>query len=258
LRQDASPATVDRVATRVDSPRVSVVIPAMNEAENLPHVFARLPSHIAEIVLVDGNSVDGTVEIARELYPDVRIVGQLGRGKGDALLAGFSAATGDVIVAMDADGSTDPAELSSFVHALTNGADVAKGSRFVEGGGSADITLTRRVGNWVLCRLVNRFFGARYSDLCYGYFAFWADCLPILSVDCDGFEVETLIGIRAAKGRLNVVEVASFERSRIYGASHLRVVRDGTRIMRTILRERFQRNAPPRTPCGETIDGVYD
>jgi cellulose synthase/poly-beta-1,6-N-acetylglucosamine synthase-like glycosyltransferase len=79
-------------------PRVSVVIPALNEARNLPHVFSTLPPDLYEIVLVDGGSTDETVQVARDLYPDVLIVGQKGRGKGDALAAGFAAARGDIIL----------------------------------------------------------------------------------------------------------------------------------------------------------------
>ncbi len=124
-----------------------MVIPALNEAENLPHVLATLPADTYELVLVDGHSIDGTSTVAREHYPTVRIVGQPGRGKGDALRAGFAACSGDVIVMMDADGSTDGAEIERFVAALVDGADYAKGSRFMAGGGSEDITLLRRAGN---------------------------------------------------------------------------------------------------------------
>lgn len=219
------------------SPRVSVVIPTLNEARNLPHVFANIPSDTYEIVVVDGNSTDDTVEVARELYPDVRIVGQSGRGKGDALAAGFRACRGDVIVMLDADGSANGAEIPRFVAALVEGADFAKGSRFIEGGGSSDITPVRWLGNAVLSGLVNLLYGTRYSDLCYGYNAFWSDCLPAINVDCDGFEVETLINIRVAKAGLIVSEVPSFEEDRIHGESNLRTFRDGFRVLRTIFRE---------------------
>jgi glycosyltransferase involved in cell wall biosynthesis len=218
-------------------PRVSIVIPTLNEARNLPHVFARLPAWIHEIVLVDGNSTDGTTGVARALFPDVRIVGQSGRGKGNALRCGFEACTGDIIVMLDADGSADPAEIDAFVDALCAGADFAKGSRFVEGGGSSDITVTRRLGNWFFSTLVNVLYGTRYSDLCYGYNAFWRRCLPAINVDCEGFEVETLINIRVARAGLRVVEVASFEQDRIHGESNLRTFRDGFRVLRTIFRE---------------------
>jgi glycosyltransferase involved in cell wall biosynthesis len=218
-------------------PRVSVVIPTLNEARNLPHVFAKLPDWIYEVVLVDGNSTDGTVEVARELFPAVKIVGQTRRGKGNALACGFAACTGDIIVMLDADGSANPGEIPAFVDALCEGADFAKGSRFAEGGGSSDITVTRRLGNWFFSTLVNVIYGTSYSDLCYGYNAFWRRCLSSINVDCDGFEVETLINIRVARAGLCVAEVPSFEEDRIYGESNLRTFRDGFRVLRTIFRE---------------------
>jgi glycosyltransferase involved in cell wall biosynthesis len=223
----------------IASVRVSVVIPALNEAENLPHVLPRLPDGLHEVIVVDGHSTDGTAEVARRLRPDVRIVAQPGRGKGNALAAGFAAATGDIFVTLDADGSTDAAEIPRFVAALCNGADFVKGSRFAQGGASSDITLTRRLGNWGLNTLVNVLYGTSYTDLCYGYNAFWARCLPYMRVDCDGFEVETLINVRIAKGGLVIHEVPSYERDRIHGRSNLHAVRDGSRVLRTIALERL-------------------
>jgi glycosyltransferase involved in cell wall biosynthesis len=218
--------------------RVSVVIPTLNEAKNLPHVFARLPDDIYEIIVVDGASTDGTADVARRLFPEVRIVGQPGRGKGDALTAGFAACRGEIIVMIDADGSQRPEEIPAYVAALLAGADFAKGSRFLPGGGSADITLMRKAGNWVLTRVANRVYGSTYSDLCYGFNAFWAGCLPHMDVDCSGFEVETLINVRIARAGLSVVEVPSFEDCRIHGQSNLNTFRDGLRVLRTLWRER--------------------
>jgi glycosyltransferase involved in cell wall biosynthesis len=247
-------ATSDAAAAR--APRVSVVIPTLNEAKNLPHVFGRLPADLFEIVLVDGASTDGTVDVARELFPDVRIVGQPGRGKGNALAAGFAACRGDIIVMIDADGSQRPEEIPAYVAALLDGADFAKGSRFLEGGGSADITWDRKAGNWCLTKLANLLYGSSYSDLCYGYNAFWARCLPAMNVDCDGFEVETLINVRIAKSGLKVAEVPSFEDCRIHGQSNLNTVRDGLRVLRTLFREKrvapLPMLAPAPAPAGET------
>jgi glycosyltransferase involved in cell wall biosynthesis len=246
-RADREVGVVPRRALQTP-PRVSVVIPALNEAENLQHVLERLPLGLHEVILVDGNSTDGTVEAARRLLPSIRVVAQPGRGKGDALRAGFEAATGEAIVMLDADGSADPTEIPRFINALRAGADFAKGSRFIDGGGSTDITPLRRAGNWGLVATVNLLYGTRYSDLCYGYNAFWAQCLPYISPDVDGFEVETLINVRLAKAGLAVTEVPSVEFERISGASHLSVFRDGFRILRTILRELRPDRRWSRTP----------
>jgi glycosyltransferase involved in cell wall biosynthesis len=220
--------------------RVSVVIPALNEEKNLPHVFERLPREVAEVLLVDGNSTDDTVAVATRLWPGIVVVPQQRQGKGDALACGFRAATGDVIVMLDADGSTDPAELPRFVAALLAGADFAKGTRFVTGGGSADLTPLRRLGNWALSRVVNTMWRIDYSDLCYGYNAFWRRHLDDVLPDCSGFEVETLINIRAARAGLKIVEVPSFESNRVHGTSNLHARRDGLRVLRTILAERIR------------------
>jgi glycosyltransferase involved in cell wall biosynthesis len=219
--------------------RVSVVVPALNEAENLPYVFARLPPGIHEVILVDGHSTDATVAVARRLRPDVRVLKQTGRGKGNALATGFAACTGDIVVTLDADGSADPAEILRFVAALCAGADFVKGSRFAQGGASSDITPLRRLGNHALNKLVNRLYRTSFTDLCYGYNAFWARCLPYMRVDCDGFEVETLVNVRVAKAGLIIHEVPSFEHDRLSGTSNLRAVRDGGRVLRTIVRERI-------------------
>ncbi len=240
-------------------PRVSVVIPALNEARNLPYVFAQIPGHVHEVILVDGHSADDTVAVARQLRPDVRVVTQGRTGKGNALACGFAAATGDIIAMFDADGSADPREIPRFVRALLDGADFAKGTRSGDGGGSEDLTRLRRTGNRLLSGLFNLFYRTRYSDLCYGYNVFWRRCLPVLSLDStsaprggddarlwgDGFEIETLIHIRMAKSGLKITEVPSMEHHRIHGVSNLSAFSDGLRVLRTILAERRRSRGLP-------------
>jgi glycosyltransferase involved in cell wall biosynthesis len=228
---------------RSDDPRISVVIPALNEAENLPYVLPRLPAEVDEVVLVDGHSTDDTVAVACRLLPGIRIVTQAqGRpGKGEALRAGFAACTGDIIVMLDADGSTDPAEIPLFVGGLRAGADFVKGSRFLLGGGTADMPLHRKLGNRGFVFLTRIFFGARYSDLCYGYNAFWRDVVEQLSLTATGFEVETMMNIRAHRVGLKVAEVPSFEYKRRYGEGRLRTFADGWRVLKTIFAERRRR-----------------
>jgi len=219
-------------------PTISVVIPARNEAPNLRHVLPYIPREVTEVILVDGHSSDDTIAEARRLLPSIRVIQQTARGKGDALHMGFMASTGDIIVMLDADGSTDPTEIPRFVEALMQGNDFAKGSRFLKGGGSADVTILRRWGNTCLRSLVNILFRTRFSDLCYGYNAFWRACLDDVIVDCAGFEVEALLNIRMHTAKLKIVEVPSFEESRLYGESNLHAFRDGWRVLCTIIRER--------------------
>jgi glycosyltransferase involved in cell wall biosynthesis len=225
--------------------KISVIIPTLNEAKNLPHVLPRIPSWVHEVIIVDGRSKDGTPEVARRLMPDVRIVEEKKRGKGAALLAGFHAATGDIIVMLDADGSMDPKEMATYVAALCSGADFVKGSRYLQGGGSADLTPVRDLGNWGLTMVVKVLFGCRYSDLCYGYCGFWRHVLPALDLKSDGFEIETEMNVRALVSKLRIVEVSSYEAQRIHGESHLRPVQDGLRVLRTIMRERLRAWSQP-------------
>ncbi|MCP3913262.1 MAG: glycosyltransferase family 2 protein [Actinomycetia bacterium] len=215
---------------------VTIIVPARNEAPNLAALFTSLPP-VYEVILVDGDSVDGTIDVARELLPSVRIVRQRGRGKGDAMIEGLEAARGDIAVFIDADGSNEPDEVERFVLALVNGADLAKGSRFLERGGSTDITGIRRLGNSVIRSLVNCVYGTRFTDVAYGFNAVWTKHRDVLDLDCNGFEIETLLHIRAARLGFVIEEVPSFERERSTGCSNLNPFRDGLRIAALLTRE---------------------
>ncbi|GAC1398980.1 MAG: hypothetical protein NVS4B12_04950 [Ktedonobacteraceae bacterium] len=229
-------------------PRISVVIPTLNEAPNLRFVLPYIPSTVHEVILVDGHSIDDTLVVAQQLLPTIRIIQQVGKGKGNALNAGFTACTGDIIVMLDGDGSTHPKEIPHFIEALLQGNDFAKGSRYIEGGGSHDLTLLRQLGNYGLSRLVNLLFWTRFSDLCYGYNAFWKHCLDHITIDCEGFEVETLLHLRMHKANMKIVEVPSFEHPRVYGQSKLHTFRDGWRVLRTILKEFCRSSSPQPEP----------
>jgi glycosyl transferase family 2 len=246
---------VEALATRQTTPyagpdrrhsrktKVSVVVPAMNEAKNIGQVLAQLPDELHEVILVDGNSSDDTIGAARQAYPEIRVLVQSGRGKGDAFRTGFAAVTGNLVVMLDADGSADPAEIPRFIDALEAGADFAKGSRFLPGGGSTDITRLRSLGNGVLSGTANLLHGTHFTDLCYGYNAFWTRCLPFISLDVPGFEVETLINLRIAGAGMKITEVPSYELDRISGNSNLKTFRDGFRVLGTILGEARRRRS---------------
>lgn len=228
---------------------VSVVIPARNESRNIGWVLQRMPDLVDEVVLVDGHSQDDTVAVARSVRPDLVVVSDNGRGKGEAMRTGAAAARGEFIVMMDADGSMDPAEIQRFIEPLADGADFVKGSRFLPRGGTADMTPLRKLGHRVLLTMANVLFGARWTDLCYGYCAFSRSGYNALALDADGFEIETQMAVRSAKLALRTVEVPSFEFPRRWGNSQLNTFRDGIRVVWTILGERV--SGPEGAPSAD-------
>jgi len=234
--------------------RVSVVIPAKNEENNLGWVLRRLPIEVDEVILVDGNSSDRTIEVALSIRPDTVVVNDRIPGKGAALRAGFAAATGDYIVMLDADGSMDPVEINTFIAALDAGHDLAKGSRFLADGGTSDISPIRQLGNVVLLTIANVLFRTRQTDLCYGYAAFRREAIAPLALDARGFEIESQLFLRAIHNRLSVTEIPSFEAPRISGTSNLHTFRDGWRVLRSITREwrrpKIDRRRVPRREIG--------
>ena len=241
-------------ATRRHAPStVSLIIPALNEAANIEWVLRRIRSGVAdEVLLVDGLSLDDTVAIARATMAEIQMVHEHKPGKGAALRAGFAAATGDIIVMLDADGSMDPAEISMFTDAVRSGYDFVKGSRHLPDAGSEDLTWLREFGNKALGTAVNMLYGTKFTDLCYGFMAFRRDCLDALDLTADGFEIETQMVVNAVKAGLRMAEVPSFELMRRSGQSNLRTFRDGQRVLRTLLEERF---APARRrPIAEVLD----
>ena len=224
---------------------VSVIVPAMNEARNLPYVLPLIPRWVHEVILVDGGSTDGTPEVARALlarHPHRRPAAA--RARAPRCSAGFAAATGDIIVMLDADGSTDPAEIPLFVGASS---PAPTSSRARASSRAAGPTTWRRCGEpatrCFACS-VRLAFGGHYTDLCYGYNAFWRRILPALEGDGDGFEIETMMNVRALAAGLRVAEVPSLEAARIHGESNLRTFRDGARVLSVIVRERLLLGAP--------------
>lgn len=218
----------------IDYPRITLIILALNEEENLPHVLPRIPKIVDEVLLVDGHSTDNTIALAKELCPRIRIVYQAGKGKGDAIRCGIKSATGDIAVTLDADGSMAPEEIERFVEPLLKGYQFVKGSRFLPGGATYDMERYRYFANKAFIFLVNLLYRGRYTDLCYGYNAFWLNALKDVEISSDGFEIETELNIKALRAKLKVTEVPSKERARINGKSNLKSFRDGLRILKTI------------------------
>jgi len=216
--------------------KVSIVIPTLNEEQNLPKVLKGIPKDIYEIIVVDGHSKDKTVEIAKNY--DAKVFFD-DKGKGSALRKGMKAAKGDIVIMMDADCSHKSSEIGLLTEGIKAGFDVCMGSRFIQGGGTEDMSWHRKMGNKIFVFLVNSIWGMNYSDLCYGYRSFRKNCINKLNLKQDGFGIETEISIKAAKKKLRVLEVPSYEKARDSGEGRLRTFSDGWRIFKTIIHEMF-------------------
>jgi glycosyltransferase involved in cell wall biosynthesis len=219
-------------------PKVSVVICTLNEAKNLPYVLPYIPDWVDEVILVDGHSTDGTIEVAKRLRPDVKVYYQPNRGKGDALKYGVKKAEGDIIVTLDGDGTYDPAEMHKFVEAILIGNDFAKGTRFK--GGAPHMPAHRRMGNKILALTANLFFSSRYTDICSGYYAFKKDALQKVNLTSNGFEMEQELFVKIVKTKLKVAEVPHSYKRRLYGTSKTKDLIQGIKDLLWIISFRFR------------------
>jgi len=218
---------------------VSIVMPCLNEVGNIEHCVALASEGIArsglrgEIVVADNGSTDGSDEVARAA--GARVVYESKRGYGNAYLRGFAAARGRIIVMGDSDGTYDFSKLPELIAPLSQGYDYVLGSRFA---GTilpgAMPWLHRYVGNPVLTRVLNVFFGLKSSDAHSGLRAFTRDSYERMDLNCEGMEFASEIVIKAARAKLKVAEVPIVYHPR-GGESKLRTVRDGWRHLRFML-----------------------
>src|SRR5688500_18052732 len=211
-----------RTGLKYVAPVISIVVPTYNEAASLPILAERLGTALGgrdwELVVVDDGSPDGTADVAERLAPrlPVRVVRRSGKsGLASAVIAGFKDARGDLLVVMDADLSHPPEAVPALVDAVVGGADLAVGSRYVRGGGTADWPLRRRVVSRVACILGNLLVPVR--DATSGFFALKRSAIDGVRLNAIGFKIGFEV---IARGRFRkIVEVPYVFRDRQHGAS---------------------------------------
>jgi glycosyltransferase involved in cell wall biosynthesis len=237
--------------------RISIVIPAKNEAGNIVKILPGIPAFIDEILLVTSSKEDNTLDLLNSLSYGNKLISliQPRAGKGDAQKEGLSHATGDYICMIDADGSVNLNEIGLMLDLLIQkNLDLVKGSRYLKSGGSEDLTNFRSFGNLFLTKMTNILFSKNWSDLAYGFVGYKNDSIKELNLHRgtkiqflpgynygDGFELETLILTRMSRMGYKIEEFPSFELKRIEGFSNLRAIRDGFRLLFAIIYERFSK-----------------
>jgi glycosyltransferase involved in cell wall biosynthesis len=235
LQQTQFPA---RAATVPDEIVVSVVIPCLNEEENIERCVAvaldvlRDAGIPGEVVVADNASEDRSAEVAAAA--GARVVHEPRRGYGSAYLAGFAAARGRYIVMGDADLTYDFREIPRFVQQLDAGAELVMGDRMDNIHPGAMPWLHRYVGNPVLTGVLNVFFRTGVSDAHCGMRALRRDVLPRLDLRTTGMEFASEMVIRASKEKLDIREFPIEYHPR-GGESKLSSFRDGWRHLRFLL-----------------------
>ena len=225
------------------SSTVSIIIPAYNEEKNVDKVISetiavmKLLNLPYEIILVDDGSTDKTGSIASFFNIKV-LINQKNCGKGYSLKKALRHAHGDIIVTIDSDGEHKPKEIVTLLEAVSNGTDVAAGSRFLNDQ-SAVTTKLNQIGNHFFNLAIMSLTGKRVTDSQTGFRAIKREVLEKLNLQSDGYEIETEITVKSLRSGFVFKELPITVERRRFGASKLKLLVDGKRILRTILTTSF-------------------
>lgn len=215
--------------------KVSVIIPTLNEVSTIKMVLDSIPKDIVdEILVIDGHSKDGTVELVKKLgYP---IYFEEGNGFGAAFATGAKKATGDIIVFINSDYSHDANDIAKFLKKIDEGYDIVMASRYLKGGGSDDDSLLHYIGNRIITFTANMIHGTHYSDILYFYLAAKKEVFEKVKTTAQGFEYCIELPIKAHKSGFRITQVPSFERKRAGGKAKVNALIHGSKIFFSIFK----------------------
>lgn len=224
-------------------PSICVVIPAYNEGKTIGQVISKVTAVMHslkvqhEIIVVDDGSTDDTKEVALACMATVISDGK-NHGKGHAVRQAFRQARGDIIVTIDADGEHKPEEIPRLIYPLYNGTDIVAGSRFL-GEGKNFTTRLNRIGNKLLNLSITLMTGKHITDSQTGFRAFKKAFLDQITLESDGFEIETELTVKGLRNGFKLEEIPIYCTRRLEGKSKLRIATDGLKMFVIILRSSF-------------------
>lgn len=214
--------------------KISIIIPTLNEAGSIEQTLSEIPQGLAdEIIVVDAHSPDGTADLVRSL--GYRVIMQQSMGFGGGFAEGIQAASGDIVVLMNADGSMNPADIPKLVEKVAEGYDCVFAIRYAPGFGSEDDDLVHHFGNMLFTFLVNLIHRVFIWDALYFFAAFRRDKVPLINAQSLGFAYCVEVPIRAHKAGLKIFQIPSKERPRLAGESKVNALIDGWKILKMIL-----------------------
>lgn len=230
--------------------KVTLLIPTLNEIDGMKSIMPRVkPEWVDQLLVVDGQSTDGTIEFVREKgWP---LVIQKKKGMRHAYMEALPFIEGDVILTFSPDGNSIPELIPDCIRKMKEGYDMVIVSRYAKGARSYDDDIITAFGNSLFTTLINLFHGGHYTDAMVIYRAYKKDLIPRLNLDKDGsyaFEEklfqtvvswEPLLSIRCAKYKLRVADVPGDEPKREGGVRKLQVLRWGAAYMFEVFREIF-------------------
>ncbi len=217
-------------------PKVSVVIPCLNEVGSIEAVLNDIPKNrVDEVLVADGGSTDGTQELVTKL--GYQIVTQKIKGFGAAIKNGIEKAKGDVIIVLNADGSQDPRDIPKLLDKLNEGYDLVLASRYLPGGGSEDDTILHFIGNKIFTFLGNLLYQVNVSDVLYFFLAARKEIFNTTKPDCPHAGYCAEVPIKAKKAGFRIGEIPSFEKKRTAGKAKVHAFSAGLKILITLLQQ---------------------
>lgn len=223
---------------------VSIILTSYNEEQNIGRTIKdcklinkKIP---LEIIVVDAASKDKTITIAKKFKVDRIIKFPFKRGKGADFWAGGLAAKGDYIIQIDTDHQFQPSEIPLFIEALEKGADIVIGTRF-NGGKIQKNSISQRnlFGNWIMSAATSIACGRKITDVMAGFKGFTKEAFLALDLKERHFEYEAEVVVKAAKMKMNLIQIPITYTKRIGGISGIKAFKDGFNVIKTIVKVRF-------------------